>query len=78
MPVAVVFSLMAFVPAIFPAAQAAFPDKPIRMIVPFPAVGNADIVTRPIANELSRNPGVPVVIENRGGRDPAFVTILPR
>ncbi len=65
--VAVVFSLMAFVLAVSPAAQAAFPDKPIRMIVPFPAGGNADIVARSIGNELSKNLGVPVVIENRGG-----------
>lgn len=65
--VAVVFSLMAFVLAVSPAAQAAFPEKPIRMIVPFPAGGNADIVARSIGNELSKNLGVPVVIENRGG-----------
>lgn len=65
--VAVAFSLMAFVLAVSPAAQAAFPEKPIRMIVPFPAGGNADIVARSIGNELSKNLGVPVVIENRGG-----------
>ncbi|MDP1993016.1 MAG: tripartite tricarboxylate transporter substrate binding protein [Syntrophales bacterium] len=64
--IVVVFSLFAFVLAISP-AQAAFPDKPIRMIVPFPAGGNADIVARSIGNELSKNLGVPVVIENRGG-----------
>jgi tripartite-type tricarboxylate transporter receptor subunit TctC len=64
--VAVVF-LFTLVFAISPEARAAFPDKPIRMIVPFPAGGNADIVARSIGNELSKNLGVPIVIENRGG-----------
>ena len=65
--VVVAFSLFAFALAISPEARAAFPDKPIRLIVPFPAGGNADIVSRSIGNELSKNLGVPVVIENRGG-----------
>ncbi len=63
----VAVSLFAFAVAISPEAKAAYPDKPIRMIVPFPAGGNADIVARSISNELSKNLGVPVVIENRGG-----------
>ncbi len=63
----VAISLFGFALAISPEAQAAFPDKPIRLIVPFPAGGNADIVARSIGNELSKNLGVPVVIENRGG-----------
>ena len=53
--------------AVSPAVEAAYPDKPIRLIVPFPAGGNADIVARSISNELSKNLGQPVVIENRGG-----------
>ncbi|MHB9096508.1 MAG: Bug family tripartite tricarboxylate transporter substrate binding protein, partial [Syntrophales bacterium] len=65
--VVVAVSLFAFALAISPAAEAAYPDKPIRLIVPFPAGGNADIVARSISNELSKNLGVPVVIENRGG-----------
>jgi tripartite-type tricarboxylate transporter receptor subunit TctC len=48
-------------------AQAAFPGKPITMIVPFPPGGLADIVARPVAEAMSRDLGQPVVIENKGG-----------
>ena len=49
------------------AAQAAFPTKPITMIVPFPPGGLADLVARPVAEAMSRELGQPVVIENKGG-----------
>jgi tripartite-type tricarboxylate transporter receptor subunit TctC len=48
-------------------AQAAYPAKPITMIVPFPPGGLADIVARPVAEAMSRDLGQPVVIENKGG-----------
>ena len=48
-------------------AQAAYPTKPITMIVPFPPGGLADIVARPVAEAMSRDLGQPVVIENKGG-----------
>jgi tripartite-type tricarboxylate transporter receptor subunit TctC len=51
----------------YAAAQAAFPTKPITMIVPFPPGGLADIVARPVAEAMSRDLGQPVVIENKGG-----------
>lgn len=63
----VAVSLFTFALAVSPEAKAAYPDKPIRLIVPFPAGGNTDIVARAIGNELSKNLGVSVVIENRGG-----------
>jgi len=49
------------------AAQAAFPTKPITIIVPFPPGGLADLVARPVADAMSRDLGQPVVVENRGG-----------
>ena len=49
------------------ASAQAYPDKPIRIVVPYPAGGGADITARPIAQKLSERWGVPVVIENRGG-----------
>jgi tripartite-type tricarboxylate transporter receptor subunit TctC len=48
-------------------AFAAFPDRPIRLIVPFAAGGNADIVGRIVGERMSSALGQPVVVENRGG-----------
>ena len=45
----------------------AYPTKPIRMIVPFPAGGPADIFGRGLAHGMSTDLGQPVIIENIGG-----------
>src|SRR5439155_17905601 len=47
--------------------SARFPNRPIRMIVPFPAGGPSDIVARLIGQTMSQDWGQPVVIENRPG-----------
>ena len=47
--------------------SANFPNRPIRMIVPFPAGGPSDIVARLIAQKMSEDWGQPVVVENRPG-----------
>jgi tripartite-type tricarboxylate transporter receptor subunit TctC len=44
-----------------------WPNKPITMVVPFPAGGATDIVGRIVAKQLSDSLGRPVVVENRGG-----------
>src|ERR1700684_1864314 len=44
-----------------------FPTRAVRIIVPFPAGGTADIVPRVIGDILSRKWGQPVIIENRTG-----------
>lgn len=48
-------------------AQAAWPERPITMIVPFPPGGVADTVARPVAEALSRELRQPVVVENKAG-----------
>jgi tripartite-type tricarboxylate transporter receptor subunit TctC len=45
----------------------AYPVKPVRYLVPFPAGGSPDIVARLLGERLNRIWGQPVVIENRGG-----------
>ncbi len=49
------------------AAFAAFPDKPIRLIVPFPAGGAADVMARGMAQRLGQELGQQIIIDNRGG-----------
>jgi tripartite-type tricarboxylate transporter receptor subunit TctC len=48
-------------------AFAAYPDRPIHLIVPFAPGGNADIVGRLVGERISSALGQPVVVENRGG-----------
>ena len=54
--------------AVPPAALAqAWPARPVTMIVPFPAGGNADVLARALAGELSEKLGQQFVIDNRAG-----------
>ena len=49
-----------------------YPNKPIRMIVPFPAGGAADLAARTVTQALSQVLGQSVIIDNRGGADGAI------
>jgi len=49
------------------AAQAGWPDKPIRFIVPYPAGGGTDIVARAVGKKMADSLGQPVIVENRPG-----------
>jgi tripartite-type tricarboxylate transporter receptor subunit TctC len=61
---------LALLVAGFAAANAfaqAYPNKPIRLIVPFPPGGGNDVIARIVGQKLSERFGQPVIIDNRGG-----------
>jgi tripartite-type tricarboxylate transporter receptor subunit TctC len=57
-----------------PAAQAAYPDKPIKLIVPFTAGGPTDAMARMVGEHLASALGQPVIVDNRGGAGGTIAT----
>lgn len=58
---------MAMLPGVLMAQTAAWPAKPLKLVVPFPAGGSTDSVGRLLAAELSKELGQSVIVENKGG-----------
>ena len=48
-------------------AAQSYPNKPIRVIVQYPAGGNADVVTRLVTAQMSQKLGQPIVVDNKPG-----------
>ncbi|WPH23564.1 Bug family tripartite tricarboxylate transporter substrate binding protein [Variovorax paradoxus] len=48
-------------------AQASYPSRPIRLIVPFPAGGGTDLIAREVANKVATSNGWSIVIDNKPG-----------
>jgi tripartite-type tricarboxylate transporter receptor subunit TctC len=59
------FSLL--VPSYAIAAADSYPDRPIRVVVPFPPGGNVDVFARVLYRYVEKDLGTTIVIDNRGG-----------
>jgi tripartite-type tricarboxylate transporter receptor subunit TctC len=55
-------------------AGAQYPDKPIRLLLPFPAGGTVDLVARLVTAQMAEDLGRPFVIENRAGAGGVIAT----
>ncbi len=66
-PVALLAILLGVATAGVAQAQDAFPNRTVRIVIPYPAGGGTDTLGRLVADQLSRKWGQPVVVENVGG-----------
>jgi len=59
-----------------PSAPAAYPEKPIRLIVPFAPGGGTDLLARAVSDRLTQVLGVSVIIDNRAGAGSTIGTAM--
>lgn len=61
--------------AIAPARADDWPQRPIRLLVPYGPGGSSDVVARAVAVEMSRDLGQQVIVENKGGGQGSIATV---
>lgn len=59
----------------FSAHADAWPQRPIRLLVPYGPAGSSDVVARAVAVEMSRDLGQQVIVENKGGGQGSIATV---
>ena len=71
---ATMFAALAFVTSAYAQQSPRYPDKPVRVIVTWPAGGAVDVGTRAVTNALSISTGQPFIVENRPGANGSIGT----
>ena len=67
-PVSLLFAVAALLPAVSAGpAQASYPDRIVRIVVPFPPGGGTDVIARTLAQEMAKDIGASIIIENKPG-----------
>ena len=67
MPYFILFALAALMLSPAHAQRPPYPDRPIRLIVPFPPGGGNDILARAVGQRLAESLGQQIIVDNRGG-----------
>ena len=74
--VAILALLAAVVPSVQAQGSAAFPNRAVRLVVPFPPGGATDVMARMVAQKLSENWAQPVLVENKAGATGALGSVF--
>jgi tripartite-type tricarboxylate transporter receptor subunit TctC len=74
--VAILTLVAAVVPSVQAQGSAAFPNRAVRLVVPFPPGGATDVMARMVAQKLSENWAQPVLVENKAGATGALGSVF--
>lgn len=69
-------SLLGFANFVHAQSFSDYPNKPIKLVIPFPAGGSSDGIGRQVADKLSSVLKQTVVVENKGGQVASLVQML--
>ncbi|MEA2936594.1 MAG: hypothetical protein QOC56_98 [Alphaproteobacteria bacterium] len=70
----VIVALIAALPIATPCVAQTYPDRPITLVVPYPAGGGNDVLARLVGEKMAKSLGQSIVVENRGGAGGTIAT----